>query len=496
MKKLVILLIAWLFATTYIDAGVVFEQSFDLTAPPAGWSIQGYKGTDHLSAGTPILTANFFKNDGLPQPNYLRLTENSGWNRGWAYHNARSFPMLGKWKITAELRIGKDHTDPNQTGDGDGLAFVFADASTVTTAGIFDPTKVEGGYGEFLGTPRGDNQDTKKGYHAGFKGFSLEFDHYLNGSEMSKEYIHWVDLGQWIHSGYGKDVAPDANFYYNNNWKRVQIEGNNGTITLSYNWNGAVYNDSYSFNATTSTYGNPLTAYDAYLGVSAATAGATSFHELRYLKLESEEVETLPVELSSFTATQNTTTSAQIKWATQSETNVNGFSLYRATNELLAEAINITALIPATNTATLQVYQYTDRELYVAGTYYYWLESVDLWGGSEFFGPTTVDFHTAQYPATPEIPLKDGIQTVYPNPFNPSATISYALAKSSDLHFLIYNTRGQLVRSFSERNKAAGNWKTSWNGLDNSGQACASGVYQIIMQTNTGISNHKAVLLK
>lgn len=85
---------------------------------------------------------------------------------------------------------------------------------------------------------------------------------------------------------------------------------------------------------------------------------------------------------------------------------------------------------------------------------------------------------------------------MYPNPFNPSATISYGLNKAATVDFLIYNTRGQLVTSFSEGQKAAGNWSVTWNGLDNNGQSCSSGVYYIQMQAGKESFMRKAVLMK
>jgi len=64
---------------------------------------------------------------------------------------------------------------------------------------------------------------------------------------------------------------------------------------------------------------------------------------------ESNE-ETLPVELSSFTATINAYNYVQIQWVTQSETNLSGFRLYRSTTEQLYHADMLNVFIPATNT--------------------------------------------------------------------------------------------------------------------------------------------------
>ncbi|MDD4310722.1 MAG: hypothetical protein PHO32_10100, partial [Candidatus Cloacimonetes bacterium] len=141
---------------------------------PTGWSIAGSVSTSHILAGTAKTNANLFKNDG--GANYLRLTENASYNRAWAYYTASKFDVMGKWKLTAEVRIGKTHNGSEITDGADGLCFVFLDPSTVETAGSFDASKVTGGYGEFEGAPRGGLPNTPVngalGYHAGLKGFS------------------------------------------------------------------------------------------------------------------------------------------------------------------------------------------------------------------------------------------------------------------------------------------------------------------------------------
>lgn len=499
MRKLMFYIVVLALGVSMMDATVIFDQDFNVSSPPAGWSIAGYVGTSHTTDGTAKTDANLFKNDG--GANYLRLTENAGYNRAWAYYTAQTIDPLGKWQLTAEIRIGKTHNGAEITSGADGMCFVFINAADVRTNGNFDPSKVIGGYGEFEGAPRGGLPNTPVngavGYHAGLRGFSLEHDHYQNSPELFREYIHWVDLNDWVHSGLGMNMDTETAFYYNDGWQRIQVEGNAGVITYRYKWNGSSYDGSFTMDTLNPSNANcdDLTSFDAYFGIAAATGGETAFHEVRNVKFEVED-DTLPVELSSFTATQNSTTSAQINWVTQSETNVNGFSIYRATEADLATAITVSPLIPATNTATMQSYHYTDNELYESGVYYYWLQVQDLGGTSDFHGPTTVNFQTGDNPGVPDVPITDGISSVYPNPFNPSTTISYGLEKSADVHFSIYNSRGQLVRSFSENHKAAGNWKTYWNGLDNSGNACSSGVYQIIMKAGSSVTSRKAVLMK
>lgn len=204
---------------------------------------------------------------------------------------------------------------------------------------------------------------------------------------------------------------------------------------------------------------------------------------------------TLPVELSSFTVTMNAYNAAVLTWVTQTETGVNGFYIYRGTTDILSEAVMVSSLIPATNTSQTQVYRYSDSELYGPGTYYYWLNASDMDGTESFHGPITLVYETGENP-TPTIPKLTELKSIYPNPFNPSANISFGLAKSSDVEFKIYNSRGQMVRNMALGVKDAGTWNLVWNGTDNNGRAVPTGIYYIQMQAGKDSFIRKAVMMK
>ena len=204
---------------------------------------------------------------------------------------------------------------------------------------------------------------------------------------------------------------------------------------------------------------------------------------------------TLPVELSTFTATISSIHNAVLTWVTETETNVNGFYIYRNMENNLESALMVSNLIPATNTSTQQVYQFTDKELNQTGTYYYWLMVADMDGSEGFHGPITLNYEQGGL-QLPEIPKFTELKNVYPNPFNPSTTISYALANSQNVNFNIFNNRGQMVRSMELGNKAAGNHSFVWDGCDNYGRSVSTGVYFIRMQAGSESFSKKAVLMK
>ena len=65
----------------------------------------------------------------------------------------------------------------------------------------------------------------------------------------------------------------------------------------------------------------------------------------------------------------------------------------------------------------------------------------------------------------------------YPNPFNPSTTISYSLTSPATVNIQVYNVLGQRVKDLFDGYANAGLNAVVWNGTDESNAAVASGVY-------------------
>lgn len=199
---------------------------------------------------------------------------------------------------------------------------------------------------------------------------------------------------------------------------------------------------------------------------------------------------TLPIELSSFTATITSQYFVQLHWVTQSETDALGYMVYRSGDNSLQNAIQVSPLINATNSTTQVSYSFTDSEV-TPGTWYYWLQSVDLNGNFTFHGPVMATVTTEQGGDAPPIPTSTGISNIYPNPFNPNVNIQYSLREALPVSIRIYNTRGQMVHSAELGNRAAGMHNLNWdaNGLP-------AGIYLIRMQAGDRFYNSKAVLSK
>lgn len=65
----------------------------------------------------------------------------------------------------------------------------------------------------------------------------------------------------------------------------------------------------------------------------------------------------------------------------------------------------------------------------------------------------------------------------FPNPFNPSTTISYQLVEEASVTLEIYDVMGRKISSLLQEQKQAGYYTARWEGKDNSGNQVATGVY-------------------
>ena len=201
---------------------------------------------------------------------------------------------------------------------------------------------------------------------------------------------------------------------------------------------------------------------------------------------------TLPVELSYFAATLTAENFVNIAWTTQTETNMNGFNIYRNDDsDVLAGAIQI-AYIPATNTSTTQNYKHIDREVENGHTYYYWLECVEMNNHSTFNGPSPV---YVDGPTPPVLPEYTTMQNAYPNPFRAGdgTTIKVDVKAGDTGTVTIYNILGQVVKTFPV---TQGTNNLTWNARDSKGNLCGNGIYFYKLSTNSLNQTKKMVIVK
>ena len=94
------------------------------------------------------------------------------------------------------------------------------------------------------------------------------------------------------------------------------------------------------------------------------------------------------------------------------------------------------------------------------------------------------------------LPTATSLSKNYPNPFNPSTTIDYDIAKSGHVSIVIYDLNGAEVKTLvNEFKSAASGYNVTWDGRNNSGQSVASGQYFYVMNAAGGFSSTQYMTL-
>jgi|GEM_PF-6896266 len=69
------------------------------------------------------------------------------------------------------------------------------------------------------------------------------------------------------------------------------------------------------------------------------------------------------------------------------------------------------------------------------------------------------------------------LQQNYPNPFNPTTTIRYGIPEDASVTLMIYDVRGNVVKTVESGHQSAGWYEVTWNGLSDAGQPVPTGLY-------------------
>ncbi|MCD6362166.1 MAG: choice-of-anchor J domain-containing protein [Armatimonadetes bacterium] len=272
------------------------------------------------------------------------------------------------------------------------------------------------------------------------------------------------------------------------------------------------YNDAESDIPGTADYPN-----DCTIGIEGDISATANGIEYRYngtggpmfgsdlAVMFGENENTLPVELiagsliAEYAVNEYGSEYVVISWATASETDVNGFNIWRNTENNFSTAIQVNPDLIEGHGTTSETHNYTyndesimEEELHAGDIYYYWLEVVDLGGTSsysdafEFVAPDNYE-----PPVPPELPLKIGLYQNCPNPFNPALAktkICFYLGEgtNANVEIKIYNIKGELVKTiwnqYTEFEKHP--VPTVWDGCDENGKVQANGIYFYQLKTD------------
>jgi flagellar hook assembly protein FlgD len=104
--------------------------------------------------------------------------------------------------------------------------------------------------------------------------------------------------------------------------------------------------------------------------------------------------------------------------------------------------------------------------------------------------PVAVNNNIKSFPANFE--LKNN----YPNPFNPTTNIEFAINENNLTSLKIYSVTGELVRTLVNKELGAGTHSYIFDGKNDAGSILTSGMYVYQLTSGTNISTKKMFLIK
>ena len=132
------------------------------------------------------------------------------------------------------------------------------------------------------------------------------------------------------------------------------------------------------------------------------------------------------------------------------------------------------------------------------GTYYWSVQAVDnAFAGSPFAleDSFSIVLTDAGEPGV-DLPKTVMLYQCYPNPFNPSTTITFDLPEPTHVIVCVYNVKGELIATLANRHMTEGRKEYSWNAKDKRGRAVSSGIYFYRLVAGDFVQTKKMALLR
>ena len=192
----------------------------------------------------------------------------------------------------------------------------------------------------------------------------------------------------------------------------------------------------------------------------------------------------LSVELLDFSALAGND-EVTLEWATASERSNSRFELRRSANGSAWTTIgHVNGQGTVAHTTN---YSFVDDAVDNGVNYRYRLVSVDAFGQASEVGSEVL--------ATPStngaVPLEFALHQNFPNPFNPSTTISFDVAEAGHVSLSVYDLNGREVATLVNRNLAANSYTVSFDAT-----ALPSGTYFYRLEAGSFTAMQKMLLLK
>jgi hypothetical protein len=357
--------------------------------------------------------------------------------------------------------------------------------------------------------------------------FTIKFDVYLSGGSSGTWYFFagngtsfgtaqttaftGSDIFTGIQFVFGVSNAITANNRNGAAWTQISgtpfaqnvgytmaVVGNNSTNTVTYG-NNSVAANSYDLFVNGNLVGDDLAkaqltaaasinAFRFYGQSSTSNVATIAIDNIVWYNSVDAGI-ALPVELSSFAAF-SIGKNVRLEWTTVTEVNNYGFEVERTPVASPLKEGGIKGgwqklgFVDGHGTTNLpQTYSYSDN-IFAAGTFSYRLKQIDRDGSFRYSNEVAVtsaltanDYHLAQN---------------FPNPFNPSTTIRFAVKSPQRVSLNVYNMLGQEVRTLYNQEAEAG----MVYAIPFNASGLSSGVYYYRLTTAERTELKKMLLVK
>ena len=371
-------------------------------------------------------------------------------------------------------------------------------------------------------------------YNCGTRTYDLESGYNHRGTDVFTWPFGWTkmdeDAVEIVAAAPGtiilkQDGNPDRNCNFNNgNWNAVYVQHADGSIA----WYGHM-----KTNSLTEKIVGESVIEGEYLGVIGSSGSSTGPHlhfevydgnsnlvdpytgSCNSMNNETWWANQLPYYDSAVNALITHSAAPQFQ-ACPTPATINasnnfqpGETVYYATyyrDQLDTQTSTYTVFNP--DGSTYQTWSHNSNAAHYNASYWYWSYTLpaNAQQGTYTF---QVEFNGQVYTHDFQVGTAVGIEDVpqtqtsgfalfanYPNPFNPSTTIRYALPVSGAVDLTIFDQQGREVAKLVREKQSAGHQEIVWNGLNQAGEAVSSGIYFYRLQSGSFSETRQMMLVQ
>lgn len=93
-------------------------------------------------------------------------------------------------------------------------------------------------------------------------------------------------------------------------------------------------------------------------------------------------------------------------------------------------------------------------------------------------------------------PVSMSLKQNFPNPFNPTTTISFDINEAGNTALQIFNIKGEVVKTLASGQILPGSYQVTWDGTNNLGQLVSTGSYLIVLKKGNEQLSRSMLMIK